>query len=308
GKKHAVAALINLAQMPFISSQLQAAYNKAMPGAEMVEKWAKGTIAITNDLEGLTCTTSYSGFDENGKAIVIDPEKYGMTMKNIDADFLQYLTNDDVFVVAGGIPADYPWESILDAVSEQAGPQAAQVKMALPYLQALEGTFAIAAGPRNGIASFNSNAVNDNWSGVLYISLKEGKAAEFMGQIKMIVSQMMPDALVASDDDNLAVNLEGVTVYLGVRGNNLIASLQEIKGGGTASVFKASEFEGKSGIALLRLAKDSRLCTELGMPFGVFSKMCQSSDNAAEWLIEETSTEGKFLENIINYAVSLSGK
>ncbi len=116
---------------------------------------------------------------------------------------------------------------------------------------------------------------------------------------------MMPEGVKVVDADNITVSVEDMTFYIGVRGNNLIAATREITGGHTDGLFKASEFTSEYGVALLRLNKDSRLCTELNMPFGVFSKMAQDGNNSATWLIEETDTTGKFIENIINYVVSL---
>jgi len=299
-ESHAVAVLINFSKMPFIAQQLTAQYSDDMPGAEKLKALAQGSIALNCNLDGLTCISTYGAFDKDGKALSMSPEQYGMTSVDIDTDFLKYLTSNEVFVLAGGIPGNYPWENVLNAVAKQVGVSGQQVMMALPYLQALDGTIAFAAGPRNGIASFSGNNITDNWDGILYLTLKEGKAAEFFAQIKALAQMQLGDAVKAVGDD-ICISMNDITVYIGVRDKNLIASLHEITTQ-SGALFTADEFKNQPGIAMLRLAKDSALCTQLGMPFGVFSKINQKDENTAQWLIEQTSTEGKFIENIINYA------
>ncbi len=305
-KSHAVAVLINFAKMPFIAQQISAQYSDDMPGAEILKALVQGSLAMSINLDGLTCTSTYGAFDKDGKTISMSPEQYGIANVDIDTDFLKYLTSNEVLVFASGIPGNYPWENVLNAVAKQAGASGQQAMMALPYLQALDGTIAIAVGPRNGIASFSGNNIADNWDGILYLTLKEGKAAEFFAQIKTLAQMQLGNAVKTVGDD-LCISMNDVTVYVGVRDKNLIASLHEITTQ-SGALFTADEFKNQPGIAMLRLAKDSALCTQLGMPFGVFSKINQKDDSTAQWLIEQTSTEGKFIENIINYAVSFAAR
>ncbi len=305
GSDHAVSVLVNFGKMPFIASQLGATYSDDMPGAQVMKAMLSGSLAVVSNLDGLKLTISYSCFDKDGKKLDISPEASGLKLQKVSADFLQYLNSNDVLAVAGGVPADYPWEKMLDAMAKQAGAYGDQMKLALPYLQSIEGTIAFAAGPANGVASFSKGSVTDNWDGLFYVGLKEGKAKEYMAQLQGLLQQMMPEGVKVVDADNITVSVEDMTFYIGVRGNNLIAATREITGGHTDGLFKASEFTSEYGVALLRLNKDSRLCTELNMPFGVFSKMAQDGNNSATWLIEETDTTGKFIENIINYVVSL---
>lgn len=303
-KDHAVTTLINLAKMPMIADQLGSQISDDMPGAEMMKKLIAGSMAIESNLDGLEATISYSAFDKDGQALSFNPEAYGMKMKDIDTDFLQYLNDKDVLVIAGGVPEDYPWDKVLEALSNQPGMPKASVMAALPYLQAIDGTIAVAAGPSNGVASFAGKNVAGSWDVLLYAGLKPGKAAEFYKQLVALL-QSMNMTVNEADENNSNFTFNGMTIYLGVRGNNLIVATREITDGHKDSVFSASEFSGLSGVALLRLAKTSQLCTELSMPFGLFSRIAQDGDDKATWLIEETDTEGKFLENIINYVASL---
>ncbi len=305
-EEHAALTLINFDGLPeYAKKQMLASAEGLGSMSGIFKKISEGSIYINSVFKGNSFVMDYRVYDKDGNAVSMNPAEYGFNTPDIDPEFLKYLTADDVIMFAGTIPANYPWEEMLNNIGKQYN-MGAYAQVALPYLQALEGTFAIAAGPKDGVASFSNDTMN-SWDGTLYISLKDKKAEEFFAQINMLAKTQMDQLFTEIDATTSSIVIPGQgTVYFGVRGNALVASLSPIEAKDN-SVFTAADLKGYKGIGLLRVNKDSRLFSELAVPFGIFSKVFVADDKTGEWYTELTDCKGLMLENILKLCLTYTG-
>lgn len=207
-----------------------------------------------------------------------------------------------MLVAAGSIPENYPWNDMLKSIAAQIGMPAAQLQMAIHYLETLQGTIALSVGPKNGLASFSNgySKVMDDYDAILFVSFKDNKANEYFEMIPSLIGQMNMKVTSIDAKTSTFEIAPDMKVYFGVRGNMLVVATRPIVETDSA-IFSASEFKGQYSEVILKLDKDTRLATELALPFGVYSRIFTQS-NAGVWNTELTSCTGKFLANIIDYA------
>lgn len=304
---HAAITMVNFEGLPKEAKEQMLASAATMGKAsDIIKKITEGSLYINAVFSGNSFTMDYRVYDKDGNAVSMNPAEYGFNVPDINPEFLKYLTPNDLLLFAGTIPAEYPWEEILNNLGKQYN-MSAYTQLALPYLQALEGTIAIAAGPKEGVTSFNDGSMSV-WDGTLYISLKDKKAEEFFAQINMLAKTQMDQLFTEIDSKTSSIVIPGQgTVYIGVRGNALIASLSPIEAKNDNSVFTAADLKNNKAICLLRIGKDSRIFTDLSVPFGVFSKIFIADDKTGEWYTELTDCNGLMLENIIKLCLKYTG-
>lgn len=299
----AVNAVININNMP---AAYRALIKKQTSSSapEMVDKILDGSFGFGLDLDGLKAVFSGQAFDSEGKIINLNEAYKGMKMKEISPDFIKYLNSDDVAVLTGSVPEDYPWGDFLSSMAGASGLPEAQLKMIQGYVEDLEGTVAVAFGPKQGVSSFTSTDINNSWDGIMFITLKEGKAPGYADLIESLLGQIGVTVTKDAAIDCRVADIEGTKIYMATRGNMFIIATRPVKEYDN-SVFSASDFKGQYGMMVVRLDKSAPLATDLRLPFGIFSKI-YSENNAGIWESELTSCSGKFLANIIEYAIETS--
>ena len=152
----------------------------------------------------------------------------------------------------------------------------------LPYLQSLDGTLMIGAGPRRGLASFMMSDASDfmeYWDVTVAVELKEGDAQKYLAQLETLL-KMNP--------------LPGLSVR--VEGNTLIATT----GAGADGVpsVDASVLKGQSNILAVRLPKEGAVMTGLNASFGVDFR-CWADKDVTRATLRLTDTDKPLLETLL---------
>ena len=291
--------LLNFAQMPEnLKKQIN---SQASVGASMLAKLMEGRVALSIDFKGLEASLKVNGVDADGKQLNITEGLGDLKPTTINPEFLDYLTKDDIVVIAGSIPENYPWNDLLSAMAASAGIPMMQLQMVLPYFEDIQGTFAIAGGPTNGVTSFNNPTSRLEFDGVICVTLKPGKAVEYFGQLSQLADNV-GKVKVDKADKSLTVDAGITTVHLAVRGDMLVLATHPVTKTG-ASIFSKSDFAGQYSTMVMKLGKDTQLAKELNMPFGVFSRMF-TDDNTGIWNTELTDCSGLFLGNLLEYCAA----
>lgn len=291
--------LLNFAGMPEnVKKQIN---TQASVGASAVAKLMEGRLAFSVDFKGLEATLKANGMAADGKQINITEGLGDMKPTTINTDFLDYLTADDILVFAVSVPENYPWKDLLSAMAANAGVPMMQLQMVLPYLEDIQGTVAVAAGPTNGVISFNNPSSSLEFDGMICVTLKPGKAEEYFEQLSQLAG-MAGTVNMDKADKSLSVDAGIATLHMAVRGDMLVISTHAITKTG-ASIFSKSDFAGQYSTLMVKLGKDTRLAEDLHMPFGVFSRMF-TEDNTGIWNTELTDCSGLFLGNLLEYCAT----
>ena len=306
GKGQAVAMLLDFKNMPgIIKSQL---INSASVNADAVKEMLDGSLAIDVTLEGLKMSTVFGLKKADGSKLAMNP---GITGVDIDTDFLKYLNKDIIAVMAAGIPGDYDWDTALNAIGAQMGANQDVLSMVGGYLKSLDGKFMVAAGPiaekGHGWFGLNINNVFDYWNVVACVGLKDGKSEEYLNQLAAIVDAQLPTAgKMSADGKTYTINYNAMTLYVGARGNQLVASFAPISDENT-SIFKASDFRKTMGELLVMIPKGNVVMQQINAPYGVRFDIYGTADNTECVMdFELIDCEGKLLVNVINHVMSMA--
>lgn len=292
--------LVNFAGMPEdVKKQLNA---QPSYGAVSLSKLMEGRMALSFDFNGLEAVMKVNGMDADGKAIDVTGAMGDLKLTTINTDFLNYLSADDILVGAMSIPENYPWKEILSALASNAGIPQVQLQMVLPYLEDIQGTVAIAAGPTNGVASFNTRSTSVAWDAMIFVTLKAGKADQYFDLLSQMASSVGKMNLNKADKSLTVDVLDTIKLHLAVRDDMLVVSTHEIEKTG-ASVFSKSDFSGQYGTLVAKIGKNTRLAEDLQLPFGVYSGIF-ADDNTGMWSTELTDCSGLFLDNVLKYFAS----
>jgi len=240
-----------------------------------------GTMSVGIKLDGAEASAEIARLDGEGKKMA-DAAGFMEYFRDVNTGMLKYLNGFDVAVAAFGVKGDFPWQKVADMAGD-ADPRSRQVMaMVLPYLQSLDGTLMIGAGPRRGLASFMMSDASDfmeYWDVTVAVELKEGDAQKYLAQLETLL-KMNP--------------LPGLSVC--AEGNTLIATT----GAGADGVpsVDASVLKGQSNILAVRLPKEGAVMTGLNASFGVDFR-CWADKDVTRATLRLTDTDKPLLETLL---------
>lgn len=287
-------------------------------GGEAIAKLLEGNFCGTLRLDNAKAELIAGIRDKDGKAVSV--EGYGNYNKAIDPAMLKYLNNYDVAMLASGIKGDTPWRELLGALGKIYGDQTLGV--VYPYLEAIDGTVMIGAGPTQGIQSFSCNASNVStyWDFVCAVQLKPGKAQLFTDGIRTLMQTLNPNGTEYeySEEENTFVASEipmsscepyegnglkikipdGPMVYVKPDGNNLVLATREFTDKGGTPI-KADMFSGKNNAVVMYLPKNSPILTEMNLNFGLKLSMLPK-DTEMSMTLEVEDSDKPLLETLLS--------
>ena len=111
---------------------------------------------------------------------------------------------------------------------------------------------------------------------------------------------------MSADGKTYTINYNAMTLYVGARGNQLVASFAPISDENT-SIFKASDFRKTMGELLVMIPKGNVVMQQINAPYGVRFDIYGTADNTECVMdFELIDCEGKLLVNVINHVMSMA--
>lgn len=300
---HAFGAFVNMQNIPSFAKTMM-----RQQGLGDATAILDATICATIDLSGSKATMKIAYRDADGKTM--DPGKeYMKYLDKVDTGLLSYLNKYDVAVAAGGIKGDFPWKGILEPVMQSAfgSGSGQQMAMILPYLEAIDGTLILGAGPRNGLRSFNADEsnINENWDIFFAAQLKQGKAQTFAGDLRNLIQTAGGSSLTCSEADGaLKVDIQyGPSFYIKADGDNFLVANRPLTKDGGSSV-KDDMVSGQKSVLAINLPKGYPVLKELGAEWGVrlVSKM-NGDGNESVTDLEVYGSDKPLLETVLSTAL-----
>ena len=289
--KHAAGAYVALENLPsIIKSEIRKA------GAGQAAQLLDCSLCATLDLSGSKAEFRLSYRDTDGKQCEMGKE-YMKYLRKIDTGMLEYLNRYDVAMAACGLSGDMPWKEILEPIATASRDKDAKegIAMVLPYLQAWDGTFIVAGGPRKGIESLSASErqFNDNWDIVAAVQLKPGKATQFTNDLRTLVEGASNQysgenyeydpvqqtfvavpahpmvQCAAYSGNGLKIDFyNGPTVYVKPEGNTLVAATRDIAKGDSPAI-KKDLVSGQQSVLVADLPKDYSILKHFGASWGL---------------------------------------
>lgn len=134
-------------------------------------------------------------------------------LQTINQAVLAYIPGSFNIAAAMGLTPEFDWKSLTSALGTYGGFQSqAALSVITPYLQAIDGTVLIAAGPANEQAY--SDIDPGNWQFILMAHLSQEKVNQIIGMVK---SMMFSNGITLREDKNgmLIVPQYGMDCYIG---------------------------------------------------------------------------------------------
>ncbi len=256
-------------------------------------------MAYSLAFKGTTARLTSSLYDQDGNKL-----NFANLCDDIDTDFLDYISKDNLLVVAAGINGKFNWMPLVTSylgIFNEDDPLLASV--ITNYLSMADGTIAIAAGPKAGMMSF-MNPSTDNWAVTLMAKIKDEKQEELFNTIKSLIQKEIDDSyyrkptLTEINDKLLLFEQRKDKVYIGLKDGYLIASTNIPEDNGE-SIYSSSDFSG-TAIARLRLDQSNFLITSFDLQCGL--DFVSEVNNDENYIAITLSTEDgtPFLETLIN--------
>ncbi len=270
-----------------------------------LDKLDKATALLTFDLEGETASFDVAMFNKEGGEF----EMPGVKVQKLDNSLMAYATEQDIMAGAIGI-ADA--SAIVKSWAEAALINSSDLAQAKQLAAALNNsTIFFAAGPTNGISSFNNPDLG-NWHGVLAIHFANTGNARTL--INLLASSL-GDELANDGNGNMSLNIPTgytynpytydrvptsfKTIYIKQDGTDVIISNGVISKSGTCKLDKKI-FEGKSAAFVFAMSKNNSLLSQLNMPFG-FEIQGVSTKSTGTASVKLTGVEGKFIPTLFKF-------
>ncbi|MDE6174046.1 MAG: hypothetical protein K2F88_00580 [Duncaniella sp.] len=179
---------------------------------------SKGAKADGGEKESLWATLCCNVKDNRLTASSVVMQGDGTTvsadgLQAINPAVLSYIPDSFNFAFAIGLTPDFDWSTLTQAVGTFGGFQArGMMAVATPYLQSVNGTVMLAAGPANDQAY--SDVDPGNWHFVLMAHLPQQKISEIMNMVRssMFMAGISPRV---TDDGLMVVPQYGMNLYIG---------------------------------------------------------------------------------------------
>lgn len=240
-----------------------------------------GSALVEINLAGPEASASVTRLDSHGKTAG-DTEGFSAYTRSINTDMLRYLNGFDVAVAAFAVKGDFPWQKVAEMASAAAARARQAFAMILPYLQSLDGTLMIGAGPRRGLASFMMSDASDffeYWDVTVAVELKEGDAQKYAAQLETILKMNPIPGLSVRADGRTLVATTGADAD------------------GIPSV-DASVLRGQNNVLAVRLPKDGGIMTGINAAFGVDFR-CWADKDVTRVTLRLTDTDKPLLETLL---------
>lgn len=241
---------------------------------------------FTSTLSGLKWEGEYNLCGADGKSMEINIESYPLA-----TSLLGYTNSKDCVVMLGAMPKDLDYSKIFESLGNPA-----MIKQVSTVLNSIHSVM-LAGGPLD-ITSYNRG---EGWTGVLALQLSSGSAQEYLNMAKVAASQM--GVPVQKSENEISVSgLYGINASLKADGDNLVLAVNTPADAGS-SLFKASDF-GKYGGMMVDIPANTPSTTFLSIPFGIEFKSAMVDKGVTKGYLELTDTNGKLLQNVIEYVAS----
>lgn len=171
--------------------------------AELESRWATLNCSVAEN----RIVASSVVIEGDGKQLTIEG------MQPINPAVLSYIPGHFNFALALGLTPEFDWSVLTEAVSAFGGFQARAMMAAVtPYLQSINGTVMLAAGPANDQAYTDIDP--GNWHFVLMAKLPQDKVNDITGMIRtsMFMTGISPRM---TDDGLMIVPQYGMNLYIG---------------------------------------------------------------------------------------------
>lgn len=289
----------------------------------------KASIGFNINIDGLTASISGSVFDADGKKL---ENKYSKSQ--INADLLKYTDDKDLMVIAAATPEGVDWEDVMSkailASGQYLGSSEREViKQVCGFMETLDGSMMLAAGPVDVEKSFSGNTTLNDWHIVAAVEFKKGKAEDYIDMAEQWFSAMgmqvsrsgksleMPIVYTSYEYDyatweSYEVQKNIGTLYAKVEGKTLIASTKPISNDGGCFV-SASDLKDRCAVVIAEVKKDNDIMgipATFGIPKVPFGTRLEAYSTASDFStsFSLTDTKGNMIENIIEYALKVSKK
>lgn len=196
-------------------------------------------------------------------------------LKEINPAVLAYVPENFNFAFGLGVSPDFDWSIVTKAVGTLGGFQTqAMLSAVTPYLQSIDGTIFLAAGPANSEAYTDLDP--GNWHFVMMVSLPQKKINDIMGMMRssLFMAGVSPKEY---KDGVMVIPQYGMNLYMGNVDGYFAVSNMPFESDRQNSL--APIFNGKNGA----LCVDLPTLKEFGymLPdFGVKFSMQVNNDNA----------------------------
>lgn len=218
---------------------------------------------------------------------------------DIDSKVLRYLPANSLYAGAVGLSDEFDWSGIFDMASAAVGAtptDRAQMGMALPYLQGIDGTIAIGVGLAEGETFDHAASRFDikSWQGIIMVHMKKQIADEIIKSVTAMVPQA---GMTLTDAGNglYLVNIEGVDVYFGtVDGYLTVANYKPQPVTGSSAT--ADRLKGGEGCFYFEVPNFT--FADTGLTFGL-TVTGKGSGNKSETEFVLTNTSADFFPTIL---------
>lgn len=239
--------------------------------------WACGKINVNNNILGLDMTF----MDKAGQQI-----DFSNDVATLDTDFLRYIPENSQLLFALGKPSDI---KKLYSALEPFIPKDIKnyVVTALPYLEAIDGTTAVAFNPAAGAQSLAGLSL-DAWDATVMTHMPQEKVDALVGTLSMFAATTFRSA---SHDDINAIKFGDITLTYGNYDGYFIGSTREISADRNNSF--SSAVTGKLGALIADIPYGSETMKAFNLPYGFYGSV----------ILEPTLIKGKFRFNGTNEPV-----
>ena len=253
--------------------------------------------ALAISLSGLKLEGSLAFYDKDNNKIE-SPDSPG----SVDTSLLQYASAADIAAAIVAMPKDFDWSGTFNKITGsspyRSGLDPMIVEVIAEILGNIDGSIMLAGGPKTALGIQELSG----WDAVAAVQFKEGVARDYFEQIKTMATESLSGIATITDAtaDKFTLSIPNAgTFYVECSGNMLLASLSPIEKSGKCPV-KASDFSGCNGALVIELPKDNVFSSLVRFPFGIHAAYT-SKGNEINLTIEETETDGLFLDNLIRF-------
>lgn len=175
----------------------------------------------------LTVTANADRSEIAGQSTLITPDGQVVSLtdlQNIDTDFLRYVPADMAFVGAIGLTPNFDWKQLAPVASMIGAESRAMFEMAAPLLSKIEGTAAVAIGPRDSAAW--QDPLGPGWDFLVMAHMPQREIDQTIESLSSLAELYTGSSLRAGRNGLATLNIMGRTINIGnVDGNLAISTL-----------------------------------------------------------------------------------
>lgn len=236
--------------------------------AALPEEYSGTTLVATAKLTDTELTADMRLVDERGQMVHLTSPVMEAP-RPIDCELLRYADARESLIAAVNLHS-LDWDKVLDAISSgMPRSDRAVLVVVRPFLEAIDGTVALAVGPANGLESVNQALYQANGMSIaralsftFMAKLKDGRSEEYLTQLKGLAQLI--DAPITDTADGFAVTVpDGTTLYVSNLHDNLIISSHMPKRSAANLPASLTALGGQWSAVALAMDKDDSLMREL---------------------------------------------